>query len=112
MADTETLRTVEITIEQAKEAIQLHEQLLSLEQNKDFKALIIDGYLHDEPARIAGMLAEPGQQGEIDQRELMGAIKSIGHIRQYLINIHRAGLSAKESLINHEEYADELRGEK
>ncbi len=109
--DTE-LQEINMSIEQAKDYIDFAESENELSSNnKHFEKVIIDGYMRDEAARLAGMLAEPTMADEVNQRELMSAIKAIGHLRQYLINIRRTGLMMKESLLDAEAAREEVLAE-
>lgn len=103
------LQTVEASIEDAKEYLQFSESEKVLSEDKNFKVLIIDGYMRDEAARLAGLLAEPSMVDEVNQRELQSALKAISHLKQYLLHVRRTRIGIEDSLSESEAYADELR---
>ena len=105
------LSAVEVSIETAKASVAYMDSVDALSKEKHFNKVVGEGYFKEEAARIAGMLADPTMQGEVDQRELFSQIKAIGHFRQYLIQIKRNGMIMKEGLDENEELANELRGE-
>ena len=108
---SQELKQVEATIEDAEKYLKfsIHEGKLS--KNESFKKIIMEGYFKDEAARLAGMLAEPQMADELNQREITSALKAIGHLRQYLINIHRTHVTLETSLQDHKNLADEIRSE-
>ena len=100
---SEQIQGIELSIETAKEMLKRCNNEVKLAENAQFKDVIIEGYLKEEAARLASMLAEPQMQDEINQRELYSAIKAIGHLRQYLINIRMTGERLKADILDGEE---------
>lgn len=105
------IKEVELSIETAKEYLELFEEASKLPDNKSFKLVIMEGYFKEEAARLAGMLADPSMMDETNQRELMSMLKAIGHLKQYLLGIDKTGKMFKASLEGSEELLDELRSE-
>lgn len=105
------LQRVEASITEAEEYLEFskHEDILT--KNESFKKVIMEGYFKDEAARLAGMLADPSMADDINQRELNSALKGIGHLRQYLMNIRRTHNSIIAGLQDSKDLADEMREE-
>lgn len=102
------LEQVELTIEQAEKQIEAMKALDRLKENKDFKTLILDGYLKDEASRVVLAKAEPGLQEEGTQAQLLRMIDGIGYFRQYLNKIFQFGAMAERTLESHRETRNEL----
>lgn len=74
MLNTE-IQQVEIDIEDAKKAVELGKSLKRLEANRDFKKLILEGYLVNEAARMARLLGSsmvPEGVRDHLQRDILG----------------------------------------
>lgn len=105
----EEIEQVQVHIDQVKEAIDLADKLQVLENIPEFQDLIIDGFMKGEPARIATIITDPNLLGEEDQRELLGALKAVGYLGDYLRNIFKRGVQMKAALAQAEEYQTSLR---
>lgn len=105
------LDQIELSIEEAKKGIEFSDAAKRMSEDKDFKRVIIDGYMRDEAARLAGMLAEESMTDEVNQRELQSSLKAIGHLRQYLINANRIGDMLKQSIVDAETVREEILAE-
>jgi hypothetical protein len=105
------IKQVEVTIEQAKEVIALRDALDRLIKKKEFKQIIDIGYFQDEAARLVIARANPGLQGEAQQRALNNQITAVGEFRQYLAGIYQMGNEAEQSLAAHQEVLAELYAE-
>lgn len=110
-ATQEQLEQVQVHIDQVKEAIVLGEKLQKLEQVPEFQELIIDLFMKGEPARIAGIITDPSMLDEENQRELLGALKSVGYLGDFLRNIYKRGVQMKAALAQAEELQTNLRSQ-
>ena len=100
---------VEVHISLVKEAIAMADKLDVLNKIPEFEELIIKGFMTSEPARIAAVITDPNLLGVEDQRELLGAIKAVGYLGDYLRNIEKRGAQMKKALAQAEEYQTQLR---
>ena len=110
--NTETaqeMERVEVHISLVKEAIAIADNLDVLNKVPEFNDLIIKGFMEDEPARIASIITDPNLLGDEDQRELLGAIKAVGYLGNYLRNIEKRGAQMRQALAKAEEYQTDLR---
>ena len=103
------LERIEVHISLVKEAIDKAEKLDVLYKMPEFEELITKGFMIDEPARIAAIITDPNLLGDTDQRELLGALKAVGYLGDYLRNIIKRGLQMKQALAQAEEAQTELR---
>lgn len=111
MNNEEQLENIEISIEQAKKAIDMMESLLKLTKNKDFKKVINEGYFEKEASRLVLLKADPSMQSPEDQRLLDNSIIAIGFLRQYFSAVIQMGRMAERSIANDEVTREELLGE-
>jgi len=101
-------REIEVSIEDAKKIVQRMEALARLEKNRDFKKIFLDGYFKEEPARLAGLSGSPEllESDNISMDELWSMTRAIGHLRNYLINVHRMGRAMEAQMKQAQEFLD------
>ncbi len=109
IAVEEELVKVQVYIDDAKVAVELADKLELLNSMPEFGELIIKGFMEGEPARIASIITDPEMQDEVNQRELVGAIKAVGYLGDYLRNILKRGAQMKAALSGAQDYQEELR---
>lgn len=93
----EQIERVEISIEQANEAIKRREQLKALTKNKDFQAIIDTGYFVEEASRVVMLKGNPAFQSEEMQNSVENQLIAIAFLRQYFSTIMQIGRSALDS---------------
>ena len=103
------IERVQVHIDTVKEAIELADKLDVLSRVPEFDDIIMKGFMINEPARIASVITDNNLLGDQDQRELLGAIKAVGYLGDYLRNIDRRGAQMRAALTEAEEYKDNLR---
>lgn len=103
------IEQIEVTIEQAKEAVAKRDALSKLNKNKDFKKIFIEGYLKDEAVRLAHISGDSNFKQY--ESEILEAIKAISHFRQYCENLLLAGDHAEQAIVQHEQALDDIRAE-
>ena len=104
----EQLRNVEITIEEAKDAIKRKDMLVRLEHNPDFKELIADGFMKTHAIRQVMLKSVPGLSSPEEQKVFDDQITAIGQFKQYLVAIFTAGMNAEQALAADEVTREEL----
>jgi hypothetical protein len=104
---------IELTLEQYEEAkahygtiIERADAARRLADNDDFKALVMSGYLTDEPQRLAELIAS-GRLNEKVREDCSRQLVSIGDFRGYMKNIIEQGQMARDELASLEEARDE-----
>lgn len=105
------LKRIEIDIKEAEKNIERMEALNRLRANKDFKALIEEGYLGDEASRVVLAKAEPGLQNEDSQKYLDNMIIAIGYFRQYLNKIYQFGNQSKHAIEGQRQTREDIMAE-
>lgn len=108
MFNTSKIQMHEVTIEQAKETIELANALSRLQSNKDFNLVINNGYFVKEASRVVLLKASPTQVDDSDQRMLNNQIIGIGELRQYFTKIYQAANQAEKAIKDSEADIAEL----
>lgn len=111
MTNEEQIENIEISIEQAKKAIDSMNSLLKLTKNKDFKKVINEGYFEKEASRLVLLKADPSMQSPEDQRLIENSIIAIGFLRQYFSAVIQMGRMAERTLASDESTREELLSE-
>lgn len=101
---------IEVTIDELKAEIAKLEVIVRLADHPDFQKAIIQGYLRDEPARLAGLLADPTVvASEEAQRDVQNQLTSVGYLRRYLATAHNRLPILQRDLEGHmQEQQDQL----
>ena len=106
------MERVQVHIDTVREAIEQADKLDVLGRIPEFNDIIMQGFMVDEAARIASIMTDNNLLDEVNQRELLGAIKAIGYLGDYLRNIDRRGTQMRAALKDAEDYQTELRNPK
>ena len=104
---------IELTLEQYEEAKQHYQGIIDradaarrLADNPDFQMLVLDGYLTNEPKRIAELMAS-GRLNQMNLDNCSREMAAIGAFRNYMKMHIEQGNLAKDELVGLEEARDE-----
>lgn len=111
MFNQSQLEQVELTIEAANKAIKLKKSLDRLIKNRDFRAIIDEGYLKDEAVRLVHLKADFNMASEDNQDFVNRGIDSIGSLRGYFSKILQQGAGAEAALQEHEKTRETILAE-
>ena len=100
---TQQLESLELSINESKDAVELANSLERLYGNADFKKLITTGYFVNHAADTVAIRAKPAMQSEMLQRVSLEAISAIGHFREYLAVTAAKGAAAARCIESDEE---------
>ena len=101
---------IRMSMEQAVATVERGEALLRMFANEDFKDLILEGFLREEPARIANASTSPmhqAYQGEQDA-DTLASIKATGFLYNYLQQISRNAEMASQAIKADKEALSEI----
>lgn len=101
---------VEISVEHAKEIVAKADAVIRLSKNKDFQAIVDQGYNIDEAVRLAHLVSDP----RIDERTKAAAVNdlnSLGAFKRYLGTIVYMGQMASQEIKQHDNELDYLRSD-
>lgn len=91
MNPEEQLNKIEISLENAKKAIDLANALQRLHENPDFKTVILQDYFVDESSRAVRLKSDPEMATVEKQKNVDDIIISIGGLFRYFGKIYRLG---------------------
>lgn len=109
---TDTLRKeLESSIQDARKKIALGAALERLMLNRDFKLVVLQGYLADEAIRLVHEKAVPGSQTTESQQAILRSLDAIGTLKQFLNTILTEASLAEKSVNTAEEVITTLQAE-
>lgn len=106
---TNQIEQLEHVLQTAKQAEELGNALERLMKNRDFKSLILDGYLEREAVRLVHLKADPNMQTPERQAGILMQIDSIGALTSYLNGIRQQSAQGTKIRIEAEETLEEIR---
>jgi len=92
-----------ITMDKAKEKVEITKALLRLQKNRDFKKIFVDGYLNKHAINLVMRSASPAYLEGKEKLFLDNQLAAIGHFNQYIMLLITEGEQAKAGLENAEE---------
>jgi hypothetical protein len=99
---------VEVTIEEAKEAVKQGDALDRLLNNPDFQEIIVRGYLREHAIDLVSLKAAPGSQTADKQSDILRSMDAIGYLQQYLYMLQRKAEAMVKTLADAEEARMEM----
>lgn len=105
------LESLEISIDQAKKAIEKRNKLRTLIKDHNFTAIIDDGYFKDEAVRLVHLRADYNFKTPEAQEDNLKQIEAIGIFKAYLHTVFQQGQAAENALENHEQTREEILSE-
>lgn len=92
----DTVQQIESNINKATEIVEMYKSLIRLQNNRDFKKLIKEGYLEQEAIRLVHLKADPVYQTGERQAAIDKDISAIGGLLQFFRTVaHNAGVAEK-----------------
>ena len=83
--------------------VELANRLERLEDNEDFKALILDGYMRDKALDSVSLLANPAVKRGGERPDIMEDLVAISNLQYYFNMIKNLGTIAEDELAEDEE---------
>jgi hypothetical protein len=105
------IHSIGISIDKAKETIELAEALQRLHQNADFKKVILEELFKVEAARAVLLKTDPGMLGDEQQQTTDNIIITIGGVYQFFGKIYRLADGALQAISDNEKTRDEIQEE-
>jgi hypothetical protein len=104
------IANIEAQITDLQELVEKKDLALKLENNREFKKLILDGFCEADCARFARNSGDPAIPK--DQREdSLFMAQAAGHLRRWLSITVRMGLRAEDEIQQHQATIEEIRVE-
>ena len=111
MSTNEDIHQLEVTLENAKEAVAAKDACNRLTDNKDFQKIVVEGYLQNFAARQVMLRADPEFKDPEKQADVLKAIDGIGQFRMFMLNIMAQGTAAQNAIEGDEATLEEIRNE-
>jgi len=106
MDKTSPERTIQITIDEARELVELKNSIDRLRKNRDFKRVFERKMFEDEPARLTRMLTDT--VGENDRSGYMEDLIIISGVQSFLRSWTIMGNTAERQLAEAERIQEEM----
>lgn len=100
-------KLLEVSIEEAKKMVDLRDQALRLTDNREFRNVILNGYLKEEAIRLSEISAMSQLKDSRD--EIFLEIQGISLFHQYMRQVISRGDVAEQEIREQYETLDELR---
>ena len=105
---TKQLNQVDDRIAALKLNIEKAEAVMRLEQNDDFKLIILDGYLGDEAKRLFEVLVEPSTLKRDVMENIHDKLNSIRNLKQYFGVLGQNSDMAPDQIVEEEDYRKQV----
>lgn len=102
---------IEVSMQEAKDSIELANALERLHHNSDFKKIVLEGYFKDEAVRLVHLKADPNMQDSNRQANIIKDMDAIGSLRMYFGTIYHRAEWSKSAIAAGEEELESLRNE-
>jgi hypothetical protein len=105
---SQVIAGLEQQLSSAKALVKRRDAALKLYENRDFKALIVDGFMCDEAARYVQASGDPAL-GESERADALAMAQASGHLKRFLSVVVVMGNTAARDVKGLEEAIDEER---
>lgn len=107
----DVIQEIESNIKQSQKIVEMGSSLERLQNNQDFKRVIMEGYFKQEAIRLVHLRSQASMQTAAMQESINKQIDSIGALSQYFqVIFHQASLASK-AIASDEETRDEILAE-
>ena len=108
MYEQNEIQQVELSLEEAKKLVEFGEAIERLNQNRDFKTVILEGYMGEEAKRLVFLTGEYNLTPEA-REQVHQNIHGIAALRNYLVARTQIGEIAKKEVQDFSETLEEIR---
>ena len=105
------LHEIEVTIEQARDAINMYDMLKRLRENEDFKKLIAEHYLDDYANNLVFAKANPSMQEEEKQEAVNRQLTAISELNRWFVDLQIGAMQAERAIERSEATREEILAE-
>lgn len=93
---------IELSLAQANQAIAIEAALRRLNDNEDFKQVVLQGYLHDEAVRLVHLKSAPSLATTQAQADIIREIDGIGSLIGYFQKLHMEANQSRKALADYQ----------
>lgn len=102
---------LEENIKAAKQIVEMYNSLERLQNNRDFKQVILRGYFQDEAVRLVHLKVDPAFQTPERQASILAQIDAIGGLVQYFRTLEFNAMTAGKAIENDQAELEEVLAE-
>jgi len=103
------LEYMESSLEQAEDQVSIGEAIERLLVNEDFKQVITEGYLKEEPSRLIGLMSAPNFQDAETQSLCTKDLHSIGAFQRFISTQRMQAQSASAAIVEYKQQIETMR---
>ena len=107
----EQIQGIEESIKRSKKLVEMGESLERLRNNRDFKKVVIEGYLEQECIRLVHLKSDPSCEAVQRQNSIVRQIDSIGCFNDFLTITKMAAGNAVKQMHSDEAMREEILAE-
>lgn len=104
----EQVRRIEQSIRDSVKEVELAEALQRLKNNRDFKRVVVDGYLTQEAIRLTHSMADPGLQSPESQQSIQLQLRAISELNSFFTRTLEQANLARKAIAYNEQAREEL----
>lgn len=105
--DNSQVVEIEKNIQQSRVIVDVGNSLERLQDNRDFRKVVMEGYFQREAIRLVHLKADPSMQTAAMQASIVSQMDAIGALNQYFETIfHQAALATKAIAADEETIAE------
>lgn len=106
---SDKIKQIEISNDAAQKIVAMRDAINRLQKNRDFRAVILDGYLRDEALRLSHLIADSSQAGNRD--EIVRDLHGIGALNLWFRNQIALGNVMENDIASNNDELEYLRSE-
>lgn len=103
-----TLEAIEANIKESRKAVELGEALERLQRNRDFRAVIGEGYFTKEAVRLVHLKADANMQSADQQKAIVSQMDAIGSLSLYFRTVTQQASLANKAIASDEATREEI----
>ena len=108
---TSEIQQLEHEIQTSKKSVELGNALERLFNNRDFKNIVLKGYLEQEAVRLVHLKASPEMDSPAKQAAIVRDIDAIGALSSFFKEIQRQAELGRKNIAFSEEAIESIRAE-
>lgn len=106
---SDEIETIEVSLQEAKDIVEMRDKAIRLSKNKDFQVVIMEGYLKDEAVRLTSLLGDPDMKDSQD--DIQNDLYAISSFHRYLRKLKMQGDMMEKAVMDLEEELQQQRME-
>ena len=105
---TDYIEQLEANIRESRKILKRGEALERLYSNRDFKEVILSGYMEKEAIRLVHLRSDPAMQSPMMQESIIKQIDSVANLGDYFRTVAHKAMVAEKGIASDEETREEI----